>query len=508
MKTLTPVTSRINSITLSLTRGSLRNTPRALATTLGRRLALPLFFLGAALLVQPCAATPGEWEYTGSLNTGRGNHAATLLLDGKVLVCGGYAFSDGDLASAELYDPVTGEWALTGSLNTARTRHTATLLSDGRVLVAGGVGSGGYLASAELYDPETGEWSLTGSLNIARGFDYTATLLSDGRVLVAGGNTAPFSGGDSTEIYDPATGTWTITGNLFQSTDSHTATLLRDGSVLVAGGRSGSSSFATVELYNPAHGVWDLIHSLNTARYAHAATLLYDGRVLVFGGINSSRSLDSAELFDPATRTWTVTGSLNESRTGMSTLLFDGRVLAAGDNTTGSTELYDPVAGTWSFTGSLNTGRGAETVTLLSNGEVLVAGGFQSTNTLKTAELYQPGVSARMIDGRGILDNQGNEVTFKFRATQAVVGSRLGNFSFCDPAASVCITRAAIRTLSITGNSAEFGGRGQLDDGSRVDFSVSVTDNGKPGTSDTMSINVSNGYSVTGALSGGDIRIY
>src|SRR5213079_2417208 len=61
--------------------------------------------------------------------------------------------NSGILTSAELYDPASGSWSATGSLNTARYTHTATLLPNGKVLVTGGYnGSGGSLTSAELYD--------------------------------------------------------------------------------------------------------------------------------------------------------------------------------------------------------------------------------------------------------------------------------------------------------------------------------------------------------------------
>jgi len=69
-------------------------------------------------------ATPG-FILTGSMNGARTLQTQTLLNNGMVLIAGGY---DGyALASAELYNPVTGTFAITGSLNTPRFEHTATL---------------------------------------------------------------------------------------------------------------------------------------------------------------------------------------------------------------------------------------------------------------------------------------------------------------------------------------------------------------------------------------------
>src|SRR5438552_3779757 len=116
MKTFTPVTSRIQTLTRSLGGGRFQDAFCPLATMLGRRVALPLLFVCAAVLVQPCAAAPFHWAFTGSLNAGRYYHTATLLLNGKVLVAGGWSEDhphNGIMSSAELYDPATGNWTRT-----------------------------------------------------------------------------------------------------------------------------------------------------------------------------------------------------------------------------------------------------------------------------------------------------------------------------------------------------------------------------------------------------------
>jgi N-acetylneuraminic acid mutarotase len=124
-----------------------------------------------------------EWRVAGNLGAKRVAHAASVLSSGKVLLSGGV---DGTyLASVELYD---GQWNSVQNLITNRMAHAIAQMKspDDRVLVAGGFNENGDVASAELFNPATKSWSPAGALNVARRFAVAATL-KDGRVLVAGG---------------------------------------------------------------------------------------------------------------------------------------------------------------------------------------------------------------------------------------------------------------------------------------------------------------------------------
>jgi N-acetylneuraminic acid mutarotase len=368
-------------------------------------LVLAVLLFGASLKLQA-----QSWSFTGSMLQARNYFSATLLNNGLVLVVGGTyrgTFVQYGLTSAELYNPATATFSTTGSLNTGRYGHTATLLNNGKVLIAGGTNNSTRLSSAELYDPTTGTFTVTGSLSCACG--YSATLLANGMVLFLGG----FDGSNavtSAELYDPASGKFVPTGNLNVARAGPSSTLLGNGKVLVAGGvyytgvipyTAVAHYLASAELYDPSTGTFTLTGSLHTARDGQSATVLKDGNVLLAAGQNDNTQnygyLSSAELYNPATGKFSVTGSLNTPRfLHTAHLLASGQVLIVAGNHFGSiasAELYDPTSKTFSNTSSLNTPRQGHASALLTNGQVLAAGGYESQlgnhlGYLASAELY------------------------------------------------------------------------------------------------------------------------
>ncbi|HTC87348.1 MAG TPA: Ig-like domain-containing protein [Bryobacteraceae bacterium] len=334
---------------------------------------------------------------TGSLNTPRFAHTATMLNNGLILFAGGVGSAGNSLSSAELYNPATASSNPTGNLNTPRAWHTATLLDNGSVLIAGGV-NGASLATAEIYNPATGIFTpTTGAMTTSREY-HTATLLNNGMVLIAGGLSSGASL-SSAELFDPTASTFSVTGSLNNARYWQAATLLNDGTVLITGGQTNAQTLASPvgEIYNFSTRSFSLTPTaMTTARSAHTATLLNGGMVLLAGGNGGTDPLASAELYDPVARTFSVTGILNTARSsGRATLLNNGRVLIFGGvdangNSLSSAELFDPTKGMFIITGGLHTARYGDTVILLSNGNVLSTGGLNGSAYLASGEIYQP----------------------------------------------------------------------------------------------------------------------
>lgn len=176
--------------------------------------------------------------------------------------------------------------------------------------------------------------------------------------------------------------------------------------------RSGSATIAVTT----SSGRFTPTGDTKDPRIFHTATLLSNGHVLVAGGAHRADRLcfggiSSAEIYDPATGVFSYTGAMFALRYAhTATRLTNGEVLVTGGFGSGydcedrgepaqsSAELYDPASGAFRAATSMTMGRGGHTATLLLNGEVLVTGGGDQGGGLlpfygtatNTAELYDP----------------------------------------------------------------------------------------------------------------------
>jgi hypothetical protein len=339
----------------------------------------------------------------------RVGHTQTRLLDGRVLIAGGFQNVKGLLPPAstdvEIFDPKRLTFRVVARMTTVRVMHTDTLLADDRVAIIGG--SPG--TAVDLFHPHTDHLEPGGDISDPRAM-HTATLLPDGQILLVGGmrEAVTFHDGDlheerrylrSIEAYDPRTkSSRLLKASLNVPRQGHTATLLDDGRVLIIGG----TWLDRTEMIDAANETVTWGPPLGVSRGDHRTTRLADGRLLVTGGTGpGGKSLDVAEVFDPKTsRFRRLAARMNHRREDHTAdLLDDGRVLITGgeDNAAGpggsdivldDVELFDPKTETFSKLPPLSVPRDDHRSTVLLGGAVLITGGMDENDEgLRSAEL-------------------------------------------------------------------------------------------------------------------------
>ncbi|CAF1686091.1 unnamed protein product, partial [Adineta ricciae] len=84
---------------------------------------------------------------------------------------------------------------------------------------------------------------------------------------------------------------------------------------------------------------------------------------------------------------WTVTGNMNVARKShTASMLSNGKILVTGgygSSNLNSVELYDPSTSNWTTTTNMSVARSSHTASMLSNGKILVTGGSGSSGELK-----------------------------------------------------------------------------------------------------------------------------
>ncbi|ATB29720.1 kelch repeat-containing protein [Melittangium boletus] len=223
-----------------------------------------------------------------------------------------------------------------------------------------------------------GSVSLSGVREASRANEFEAEGARVGLVteVSLAGLTAPL-------VVDPG---WSSTASLASPRAQHASLLLPGGGVLVAGGVNRSGFVTSAERFDPETGTWASAGNPGIQGNVTSGVLLPTGKAFIMtdGGT-------SARIHEAATNTWSATGAMSASRSlSTVTLLSSGQVLVAGGSNLNTAELYDAATNTFTATGSMSVVRRAHTATLLRDGRVLVASGFNTLGEVPVAELYDP----------------------------------------------------------------------------------------------------------------------
>lgn len=239
------------------------------------------------------------------------------------------------------------------------------------------------------------------------------------------------------------TGVWTKVGSLRTPREEHQAVLLPGrGQVLIIGGVDGAGNIlASVEIYDTAARAVSAAASMAVARKQHAVALLADGTVLVAGGLTHSGATDAVEIYDPTTDTWSAGSRLKSPRFQHGAVPLNERtaVLVAGGlsapfgEVVPTAEIYEMSKRAWRLAGSLKQGRRAPTVTALSEGRVLVAGGALHLGALKSTEIYDPKLDAWVQGPSMSTERLGHAASRLFDGRVLLAGGETASVDLFDP---------------------------------------------------------------------------
>lgn len=139
---------------------------------------------------------------------------------------------------------------------------------------------------------------------------------------------------------------------------------------------------------------------MSSPRAVHAAVTLADGRVALIGGCVANGCEEgpasrAVEIYNPRTHRLSPGGMLMKARIGAAAvMLSDGRVLIAGGwsggRPTATIELYDPARRTSTAAGNLQRARADVAAVALRDGRVALIGGFDGRTTVADVDLFDP----------------------------------------------------------------------------------------------------------------------
>ena len=348
-------------------------------------------------------------EMVGNLSVARQGHAAFLVDDCRILICGGFTATR---SAHRRYTPkATAFWNTetnaeepSPDMKSARFAGSFTRLPGGKIVAVGGVEQDGsvvrYNRNVEIYDHQLGRWEQAPIEVSPRAF-HSATALDETRVLIVGGRsgTSLVQARHRMDIEILDTEKWTIEtiGDLEHPREHSSIATRHDHARLLFGG-------FTVDCQSANSTFFDIIHldgsissttSPGLPSRKWSGTIQVQDQIWMTGGIVSMSSYRASWMknfvFSTQSEKWTEVQPLQSIRIKHLLVPVHLGVAAIGgwtpnDADSAKVEYISALPGVSTICGELLIPRWSHSVSAIGDGRFIVIGGCSQNASISNIE--------------------------------------------------------------------------------------------------------------------------
>ena len=307
-----------------------------------------------------------RWIRKADMPTARTGFATSVVNGTVFVIGGNIQLKRGEFgelstSTVEMYDPETDTWEQKANMPTARSGVSVSVV-DGKIYAIGGSkiktiqvprgfnAESEELATVEMYDPVTDTWTQKADMPTPK---KTMTCVVNGKIYAIGGwsttNEKPHL--ETVEVYDPAIDTWTKAQSMNCARCSAAIGVV-NGKIYAIGGlgsppiqEQSDLYLSSVEVFNPKTNQWQEGTEMSAPKALHTASVI-DGKIYVVGGYfkedGEFKKLSTIEIYDPTTDHWIQEPNMPIGKWGHKTEVIDGQIYIFGGGPVTSVQVYDP----------------------------------------------------------------------------------------------------------------------------------------------------------------------
>jgi DNA-binding CsgD family transcriptional regulator len=246
---------------------------------------------GVTGLVEIWDSVKKQWR-TGQTKPIPVANIGAAVVNGNVIVPGGYTAAGAPTSVVEAYNVVSDTWTSLAPLPAPRFAQAVTVY-DGKVYVFGGWDGRAYANTTFIYDPKLDRWTTGAPLPVGRGFAGAATM--NDAVYVVGGY-ADDHELDRCDQYLPKEDRWETCAPLSVARGGLSLVPVAGHLYALGGGWTGYLTFN--ERYNPAANSWSIVPTPFTGQWRGLGATNIGNDIYALGGWNG-QYLSTVEKYNP-----------------------------------------------------------------------------------------------------------------------------------------------------------------------------------------------------------------